>query len=599
MRRLIFLLLIAALPRVVPAREFVVNQKDAKASDANAGTAEKPLKTISAAAMRVQAGDKVVIHAGQYRETVIINASGTVDAPITFEVAPGETAVIKGSDVIYGWTRDAGDIWKAELPAVPKRSPDAKDASFWRTNDVRLVFAKDGVLLDAQHLRRVIVKEQLRPGTFFCDVPRNLLFVWLSDSSDPNARSMEVALRGAFLYVNGNNVIVRGLQMRHASTLGIATFSACRLCGENIIMENCVISWADFVGASLGGNRNKILGCTIACHGNSGLGALGKDHVIERCRVIYNNIDRYFFGWHCGGAKLIPRFVHGRIEHNEFAYNIGPGLWLDGLCNNNFINANICHDNEGTGIILEVSADNDVFNNICYNNRNPLKATYLQPDEDAEKRGHPGRFKEVQHGGEGIAQPIYHAGEGRGIYVSSSPQTKVYHNTCYLNEGEGICVEGPPRQVEGVEMSTSNCSVRNNISVSNKGSQLVLRRNGKDKTTHGNNSDYNVLLALGAVFARGGWDGVITSSLNDWRKQSGQDEHSKETDPFFAMAAMSDFRLLSISPAVKAGRPSEEVRHDFFGDTRPEDSVTIGACENPASDYPRPVGIYPGAPESP
>ena len=40
--------------------------------------------------------------------------------------------------------------------------------------------------------------------------------------------------------------------------------------------------------------------------------------MIERCRVIYNNIDRYFFGWHCGGSKLIPRLVRARIFLDTF-----------------------------------------------------------------------------------------------------------------------------------------------------------------------------------------------------------------------------------------------------------------------------------------
>ena len=256
MRHLIFLLFIVALPRVVTAREFVVNQKDGKASDTNAGTSEKPLKTISAAAMRVQAGDRVVIHAGQYRETVLINASGTIDAPIIFEAAPGETAVIKGSEIIKRWTRDTGEIWKATLPPLPKRGSKVDDPTFWRTNDVRMVIVRDGEQLDAQHLRRVLARDQLQPGAFFCDIPNNLLFVWLADSTNPNDTAMEVALRGAWLYVFGNNITIRGLQMRHSSTLGVVNWPACVLKGNNITVEACSISWSDFVGVSLGGNND-------------------------------------------------------------------------------------------------------------------------------------------------------------------------------------------------------------------------------------------------------------------------------------------------------------------------------------------------------
>src|ERR1700731_3336244 len=104
------------------ATEFIVDQHNPKASDENLGTREKPLRTIQAAATRVKAGDKVTIHAGEYRETVIIKASGNPEAPIVIEAAPNETVVIKGSDVIKGWVRTSPNVWKAKLPPVPPRA---------------------------------------------------------------------------------------------------------------------------------------------------------------------------------------------------------------------------------------------------------------------------------------------------------------------------------------------------------------------------------------------------------------------------------------------------------------------------------------------
>ncbi len=582
-------------------REYIVNQGASEASDNNSGTANKPLRTISAAAEKVHAGDKVIIFSGEYRETVSVNASGTVDAPIVFEAAPNAQPVIKGSELVKDWVLEAGNTWKARLPPISNRSKSAGESSSWRTNDVRQVFVKDGELLDALHLRRVAAKDQLRPGTFFCDVANSFIFVLLSGSSNPNHHEMEVSVRGAWMYINGSNIMVRGLRMRHSSTLAIANWPACNLHGNNITMENCQLTWGDFIGVNLGGAHNTLRSCTIACHGNSGINGSGEGHTIDKCRVLYNNIDRYDPGWHCGGAKLIPNFNRGRITHNQFVGNIGPGLWLDGSCNENVIDGNLCYENEGPGIMIEISSGNGVFNNICFGNRNPLPAEFLQPDPEAVKRKEYNKFVAFQYKGEArFKQLPYHAGDGRGIYISSSPETKVYHNTCYLNEGEGICVEGKLRQTgTGTAMATRNCTVLNNISVYNKGTQLVLRRNGVDEATHDNRSDYNLLLALGAVFARGGWDATIASSLHDWQKQTSQDDHSIEAEPFFAMAAMGDFRLLPISPAANAGLPLEQVHHDFFGDVRSQNSVSIGACESPALDYPRPPMMYRGTPENP
>ncbi len=63
--------------------------------DAAAGTsAAVPLRTLSAAAAKVAAGDTVVIAPGRYAETVRITTSGTAEAPITLRKAPGDGEVV-------------------------------------------------------------------------------------------------------------------------------------------------------------------------------------------------------------------------------------------------------------------------------------------------------------------------------------------------------------------------------------------------------------------------------------------------------------------------------------------------------------------------
>ena len=576
------------LSQPAQAREFIVNQRDPAASDKNPGSRPKPLKTISAAVSKVHAGDKVTIHAGEYRETVIITASGTNEAPIVIEAASGETVVIKGSDVISGWTLDHDAIWKARLPKLPPRSTDANDASFWIANEIHRVFIRDGILLDAIHLRRVSAKDRLQPGNFFHDIADSTLYVWLPDSGDPNRAKVEAAVRGAWMNVVGSHVIVRALQMRHASTLAIANWPACNVYGEGSRLENCVITWGDFVGVSLSGNRNSLVHCVVACHGNSGIGGTGEGHLIEGCRVIYNNIDRYDPSWHCGGAKLIPKFNKGRIVGNEFAYNVGPGLWLDASCDDNRIERNFCHDNEGAGIAVEISAGNLVLNNICTANRNSLAADYLIPDPEAEKRGQHNLFLGRKLNDRTQSTLIYQGGGGLGIFISSAPGSRVYNNTCYLNEGGGITVEGPLREAVGGPMSTHDCRVLNNISVYNKGPQLILRKNGTDPDTAGNLSDHNLLLAVGAVVAKNGWAGATAFSVAEWQRVSNQDTHSREGDPRFAMPTMGDFRLLEGSPALGAGQVTPGVKDDFFGRARPTGHVSIGAAEKSSLDYPRP-----------
>ena len=573
--------LLIVFSQAAEATEFVVNQQDVAASDDNPGSREKPFKTISAAVSRVKAGDKVIVHGGDYREVVIIASSGTAQAPIVIEAAPGETPVIKGSDIITGWEREEGSVWKARLKRFPPRGASGKEPAFWNTNDVRQVFTRDGALLDAQRLGRVTSRGAMRAGTFFCDTSVSVLFVWLADSASPVEHPPEAAVRGAWLCVYGSHVVVRGFAMRHSSTTAIANWPACNVQGDNIALEDCLLSWGDFVGVSLAGKSNRLSRNVIACHGACGAGGTGQNHVIENCRFVYNNVDRYNTQWHAGGAKLIPSFQHGTVRHNEFAHNLGPGLWLDGQCDENVIDGNFSHDNEGPGIMVEISTGNLVSNNICFRNHNSLSGPY----RDASGEEKMVYYSEPKVAPSRLLKP-YHAGEGRGILVFSAPKTKVLHNTVYLNEAEGICVDGPPRSDGSRTVATRHSVVINNISVFNHGSQLTLLPDTADEEGPSSKSDYNMLFSVGAVLAKYGWEGPAAWSIKEWQKISGQDMHSLDADPQFAMAAMEDFRLLESSAALRAGKALDDVRQDYFGQPRGKEKTSIGACEAPAQTYP-------------
>jgi len=97
-----------------------VDQRHSAAADANgAGTADKPFKTIAAAAKTVKAGDTVVIRAGVYREAVTVAADGSAEALITFRSADGERVVVTGADEITRWEKVAGfdgNVFRAPWP---------------------------------------------------------------------------------------------------------------------------------------------------------------------------------------------------------------------------------------------------------------------------------------------------------------------------------------------------------------------------------------------------------------------------------------------------------------------------------------------------
>lgn len=85
-------------------------------SDQNPGTATAPLQTINAAAQLAVAGDTVLVHAGEYREWVKPKHTGLSNTRrITYQAAPGEKVVIKGSERITSWEPHQGSVWKVTL----------------------------------------------------------------------------------------------------------------------------------------------------------------------------------------------------------------------------------------------------------------------------------------------------------------------------------------------------------------------------------------------------------------------------------------------------------------------------------------------------
>jgi hypothetical protein len=86
-------------------------------SDDADGSADRPFRTINRAATVARAGDTVVVRAGEYREWVKPRHGGRSDSRrITYQAAPGEHVVIKGSERVTGWEPDGGTVWRATVP---------------------------------------------------------------------------------------------------------------------------------------------------------------------------------------------------------------------------------------------------------------------------------------------------------------------------------------------------------------------------------------------------------------------------------------------------------------------------------------------------
>ncbi|MDR1824896.1 MAG: right-handed parallel beta-helix repeat-containing protein [Bifidobacteriaceae bacterium] len=221
-------------------------------SDQAAGTEQAPFATINRAAAVAVPGDTVLVHEGEYREWVKPARGGLSDARrITYQAAPGEHVVIKGSERVDTWVQEEGNVWRATLPNSlfgdwnPYAQPLEGDWVVRATEDEPRTHLGD-VYLDGLSFyevlsraavtdppRRTEVTDHWTGTTVALPNPDQTVYVWYAEvgldqttiwanfqGANPNEQLTEVNVRRSVFYpvVTGLNYItVRGFELCQAA----------------------------------------------------------------------------------------------------------------------------------------------------------------------------------------------------------------------------------------------------------------------------------------------------------------------------------------------------------------------------------------------
>jgi len=111
-KNIILFIIFLLLTFKVIASEYYVSLKG---NDNNFGTRNSPFRTIQKAADIMQPGDVCIVMGGIYREIIRPKNSGQKGKPIQFVAAEGEEVIISGLELIKGWSRHQGQIYKATV----------------------------------------------------------------------------------------------------------------------------------------------------------------------------------------------------------------------------------------------------------------------------------------------------------------------------------------------------------------------------------------------------------------------------------------------------------------------------------------------------
>lgn len=394
------------------AKEYHVSQKG---NDANDGSKNRSLRTISAAALLAQPSDVITVHAGVYRERVDPPRGGESDQNrIIYQAAAGETVVIKGSEIVKGWERVQDDTWKVSLPSsfFGKFNPysDLIHGDWFspqgRQHHTGAVYLNGDWLNEAAGLEDV-----LKPvGTFplwFGQVENGTTRIWAQFKGvNPNEQTVEINVRQTVFYpdkVGINYLTVRGFTLRDAATpWAPPTAEQMGLIGthwgKGWIIESNVISHSRCVGVALGkygdewdnraesaegyvgtiyraltnGWNKETIGHHVVrnniishCEQAGVVGSLGCSFSTVTGNTIHDiHVQHLFSGAEMAGIKF-----HGAIDvqiSRNHIYRTVRGIWLDWMAQGTRVTQNLFHDNRDQDLFVEVDhgpflVDNNIF----------------------------------------------------------------------------------------------------------------------------------------------------------------------------------------------------------------------------------------------
>ncbi len=406
------------LPFIFVALTFTLSAKEynvaKNGNDKYPGTADSPLRTIQAAANLAQPGDIITVHEGVYRERITPPRGGTSDEKrITYRAAEGEKVEIKGSEMIKGWKKLAGDVWKVTISNSffgdynPYKDIIHGD---W-FNDLGRIHHTGDVYLNGKSMWEMAILERvLNPVvqednfdpegstyTWFCESDEANTYIYANfHGANPNEETVEINVRKSCFYPEKtgiNYITVSGFTLRHAATQWAPpTAEQIGLIGTNWskgwIIENNTISDSRCSGITLGkhgdeydntsensaegyvetikraharGWNKENIGSHIVrnnsvsnCEQTGICGSMGGVFSTIENNNIYNIwTKRQFTGAEMGGIK-IHAAIDMLIKNNRLA-NCGRGLWLDWMNQGAHVVDNLFYNNTTDDIFVEVN----------------------------------------------------------------------------------------------------------------------------------------------------------------------------------------------------------------------------------------------------
>jgi hypothetical protein len=449
---------------------------------------------------RLVPGDTLRMQPGVYRATIDLRhlaGKGRPGERVTIEAtAPG--VVIKGSDVVTGWTRTDDGRWQVENWRIPSQQVFVNGTALRQVGGVlfrgyptdpdnefsKLRVGSSGIWPG----RRDGTQSAMRTGSFYHDPIQHRLVID-PGPIDPRSAVVEVSVRTFGIVSEAvSGVMLKGLTVSHSNTSAVTRGGAVTLRGPGIVIDSVAVLECDSIGIVVDGPGFVIRNSTVDACGQLGMNVRGADGVLENNVVRNNNTRGFNKWWEAGGMKFVGNggLKRSQVRGNVAVGNRGDGLWFDWGNSDNLVEQNVAAFNDGFGIHYEAGGPAKIRNNTSIANRQ------------------------------------------RGIYALHSHELEISGNTVAFNQLDGIVVmdEGLRDPSRVLDLRPRLNRVEGNVVAFNTGMALVLPNERSSNTSNGNcyidKPSSPPRFSLG--WPRAGGIGVKT--LPQWIAATGQDEQS-------------------------------------------------------------------------
>lgn len=207
--------------------------------------------------------------------------------------------------------------------------------------------------------------------------------------------------------------------------------------GRNWEVSHVVVSDAHGTGVRLGPGLH-LHHSVIRGSGQLGVGGIDSYDgyqapvVVEYNEIVGNRTIEYNWGWE-GGATKFALTTDAVVRHNWVHHNFGPGIWFDVDNRDAVIHGNLVEHNDDAGVFIEISFGAEVTGNL------------------------------IRHNG-----AISIGDMGAGVYVSSSRDIEIAHNTIHDNRSAVMAKtedrgEGPWGTREVVGLNVHHNDITNGV----------------------------------------------------------------------------------------------------------------------------------------